>query len=41
MIDEVLAEIEGLVYSGVRLNVHHIRAIISKHKQINSDESRT
>jgi len=41
MIEQILAEIEGLVYSGVRLNVHHIRAIIRKHKQINTDESNT
>ena len=41
MIDQILAEIEGLVYSGVRLNVHHIRAIFRKHKQLNKDESRT
>lgn len=41
MIDYLLEEIEGLVYSGVRINVHHIRAIFRKHKQINTDESRT
>jgi hypothetical protein len=41
MTDEILTEIEGLVYSGVRLNVHHIRAIFRKHKQINTDESNT
>lgn len=41
MIDYLLEEIEGLVYSGVRINIHHIRAIIRKYKQLNNDESRT
>jgi hypothetical protein len=41
MIDEILTEIEGLVYSGVRLNVHHIRAIFRKYKQLNRNESNT
>jgi hypothetical protein len=41
MIDEILAEIEGLVYSGVKLNIHHIRAIFRKHKQLNNNESNT
>lgn len=41
MIDEILEEIEQLVYSGVKLNIHHIRAIFRKHKQINTDESNT
>jgi hypothetical protein len=41
MIEYLLEEIEGLVYSGVRINVHHIRAIFRKHKQLNNNESNT
>lgn len=41
MIDYLLEEIEGVVYSGRKLNIHIIRAIFRKHKQLNSNESNT